>query len=76
VVINDVPIAELTEQELIEFLRIPEVSRAKDFGYVIENIKRMHDLPCIHLCRQPLYPVKNILEWIDRQCSRSSEKIR
>ena len=54
----------MTEEELIRFLRIPEVSKAKDYHYVIEHLRRMHDLPCIHLCRQPLFPLKAIQEWV------------
>ena len=55
----------LTEEELIKFLRIPEVSKANDYHNVIENLKRMHDLPCIHICRQPLYPIEAIRRWIE-----------
>ena len=55
----------LTEAELIRFLRIPEVSKARDYGYVIENLKRMHDLPCVHISRKPLYPLKAIQNWIE-----------
>ena len=54
----------MTENELIRFLRIPEISKAKDYHNVIENLKRMHDLPCIHICRQPLYPLESIQKWI------------
>ncbi len=54
----------MTESELIEFLRIPEVSRAKDHRNVIDNLKRFHDLPRIHICGQPLYPREAIQEWI------------
>lgn len=54
----------MTESELIEFLRIPEVSRAKDHRNVIDNLKRFHDLPRIHICGQPLYPLEAIQEWI------------
>lgn len=57
----------LTEEELIEFLRIPEVSKAKDYSNVIENLKRMHDLPCIHICRQPLYPTESVRKWIEQK---------
>ena len=60
----------MTEKELIAFLRIPDISRAKDYGYVIENLKRMHDLPCVHICRKPLYPLKSVLEWVDQQCEK------
>ena len=68
------PPALMTEPELIQFLRIPEVSKVKDYGYVVENLKRMHGLPCIHLCRKPLYPLKAIEKWIDEQCEK--EKLR
>ena len=57
----------MTEEELIRFLRIPEVSKAKDFHYVIENLRRMHDLPCIHICRQPLYPLEAIVKWVEEK---------
>jgi len=54
----------LTENELIQYLRIPEVSRAKDHHNAVENLKRMHNLPRIHICGQPLYPREVIQEWI------------
>lgn len=55
----------LTQDELIDFLRIPEVSKAEDYGNVIDNLKRMHNLPCIHICKQPLYPLSAIRKWIE-----------
>ncbi|MBC8469718.1 MAG: hypothetical protein ISS77_02580 [Phycisphaerae bacterium] len=54
----------LTEKELIHLLRIPEISKAKDHHNVIAHLKRVHDLPCIHICRQPLYPLEAISQWI------------
>jgi len=54
----------MTEEELVQFLRIPEVSKATSYRNVIENLKRMHDLPCIHICRQPLYPLEAIKKWV------------
>jgi len=60
----------MTERELIEFLRIPSVSKADDHSNVIANLKRMRDLPCIHICRQPLYPRAAILCWIDKQTQK------
>ena len=54
----------MTEKELIEYLRIPEVSKAKNHHNVISNLKRMHDLPRVHICGQPLYPREAIEEWI------------
>ena len=60
----------MTENELIDFLRIPEISNAKNLSHVIENLKRMHDLPCVHICRKPLYPLKRVLEWIEQQVEK------
>ena len=60
---NAVPVL-MTESELIDFLRIPEVSKAKDHHNVIANLKRFHDLPRVHICGQPLYPRDAIVEWI------------
>ncbi|MBN1362005.1 MAG: hypothetical protein JW993_15525 [Sedimentisphaerales bacterium] len=40
----------MTEEELIRFLRIPEISGAVNHHQVIENLKRKHGLPRIHLC--------------------------
>jgi len=54
----------LTEEELVVFLRIPEVSKSKDYHDVIENLKRMHDLPRVHICRKPLYPLEAIKQLI------------
>ncbi len=57
----------LTEEELIKFLRIPEVSKARDHHNVIENLKRMHDLPRIHICGKPLYPIEAVKNWIEEK---------
>ena len=54
----------MTEEEVIQFLRIPEISKASNYRYVIENLKRMHGLPCIHICRQPLYPLDSVRNWV------------
>lgn len=54
----------LTEDELIDVLRIPEIFKGKNPHNVIDNLKRMHGLPCIHICYQPLYPVEAIHQWI------------
>lgn len=54
----------MIEHELIAFLRIPEVSKAADHHNVVANLKRIHDLPRIHLCGKALYPTKEVLEWI------------
>ena len=55
----------LTEDELIRFLRIPEISKAQNYHNVIAHLKRYRNLPCIHICRQPLYPRQAVLGWIE-----------
>ena len=57
----------LTEEELVKFLRIPSVSKAADYHNVVENLKRMHGLPRIHICGKPLYPVLAIRKWIEEK---------
>ena len=59
----------MTQDELIKFLRIPEVSKAANHKNVIANLKRMHGLPCIHISRQPLYPREAIRKWIEEKMS-------
>jgi len=54
----------LTEEELVVFLRIPAVSKSKNYHNVIENLKRMHDLLRVHICGKPLYPLGAIRQWI------------
>ena len=56
----------MTEEELIEYLRIPEISNAKNPHNVVENLKRMHDLPRLPLCNKVLYPKKAVLEWVEQ----------
>ena len=60
----------LTEDELIEFLRIPQISKAKNYHNVIAHLKRYRNLPCVHLCHQPLYPVQAILRWIEEKTKK------
>ena len=57
----------MTESEVVQFLRIPEISNSKDYHNVIENLKRVRGLPRIHICRKALYPKKAVLEWVERQ---------
>ena len=57
----------MTESELIDFLRIPVISRATNHHNVIENLKRMHDLPCIHISKKCLYPLAAIQKWVGGQ---------
>lgn len=57
----------MTEEELIIYLRIPEISKSTSHHNVVENLKRMHQLPRIHICGKPLYPREAIREWIKRR---------
>ena len=69
------PIPELmTETELIAFLRIPEISKSKDYHNVIENLKRTHHLPRIHICRKPLYPLEAVRQWILDKAEMEQQK--
>jgi hypothetical protein len=60
----------MTEAELILYLRIPEVSKARNYSNVIENLKRFHGLPCIHISKQPLYPLEAIRQWVQEKITR------
>jgi hypothetical protein len=57
----------MTESEVIQFLRIPEISDSKDYHNVIEHLKRNRNLPRIHICRRALYPRKAIMEWVEKE---------
>ena len=57
----------MTESEVIQFLRIPEISNSKDYHNVIEHLKRVRGLPRIHICRKALYPKKAVLQWLEKQ---------
>lgn len=63
----------MTEEELIVFLRIPEISKAKDYHDVIDNLKRIHGLPCIHISKQPLYPLSAIRRWIEEKLEKEQK---
>ena len=54
----------MTEKELVEFLRIPEISKATDYSNVVNNLIRFRDLPRIHICKKLLFPKQAILEWV------------
>ena len=60
----------MTEDELVQFLRIPDISGSKDHHNVIEHLKRFRDLPRIHICNKALYPKTAILEWIKKETNR------
>ena len=55
----------MTEEELIQFLRIPEISNAKNYRNVVENLKRTHGLPRIHLCGKAVYLTEAVKAWLE-----------
>jgi hypothetical protein len=62
----------LTEDELIRFLRIPQISSAKDYHNVIEHLKRYRGLPRISICNRILFPKEAILKWIERETTNEN----
>ena len=56
----------MTESEVVQILRIPKISKARNYGNVIENLERMHG-QCIHIYRQPLYPTQAVRKWIEEK---------
>ena len=61
----------MTQNELVQFLRIPEISAAKNQHNVIEHLKRYRKLPRIRLCNKTLYPLDAILKWIENETINS-----
>ena len=57
----------MTEQELIEYLRISEISESNNFHRVVQYLKSARQLPRIKVCRVTLYPLKAIREWLNKQ---------
>jgi len=57
----------MTEGELIRFLRIPEISTATNHQHVIENLKRKHGLPRIHLCGKTVYLTDSVKQWLQQR---------
>lgn len=57
----------LTEEELIRFLRIREVSTATDYHNVVQNLIRFRDLPRIHISKKLLFPKRAILKWLEHE---------
>jgi hypothetical protein len=55
----------MTEEELIRFLRIPEISNARNHRNVVENLKRTRGLPRIHLCGKAVYVTDAVKAWLE-----------
>jgi hypothetical protein len=60
----------MTETELMHFLRIPDVSHTSNPYHVVENLRRFHRLPCIHISRQPLYPLAAVRKWVEDKLAK------
>ena len=60
----------MTETELMRFLRIPDLSHGANPHNVVENLKRFHQLPCIHISRQPLYPLAAVRRWVEDKLTK------
>ncbi len=66
-----VPAQELmTLDEVIDFLRIPEISKSKDHHNVVRNLIRFRDLPRIQICKKLLFPKEAILDWVKNETIR------
>ena len=57
----------MTEDELIKFLRIPEITTSKNHHNVIENLKQTRDLPRVHICNRVLFPLEAVMDWIEKE---------
>ena len=57
----------MTEAELIRFLRIPEISGATNHRHVIDNLKRVHGLPRIHLCGKTVFLTDSVKQWLQQR---------
>jgi len=55
----------MTEEELIRFLRIPEISNARSHRNVFENLKRTRGLPRIRLCGKTVYLADAVKAWLE-----------
>jgi hypothetical protein len=62
----------MTEPELARLLRIPELNRPADCSVIIANLRRAQGLPCVHISRQPLYPLSSVLKWLDENAQKKN----
>jgi hypothetical protein len=62
----------LTEDELVCYLRIPQVSNSENHHNVIEHLKRYRGLPRIRICNKVLYPTEAIRKWIERETTNDN----
>jgi len=66
----------MTERELARFLRIPQVSNGADPRNVVANLKRFHELPCIHISKKPLYPLAAVRRWVEEKLAKETVYVK
>ncbi len=70
-----VPCPELmTQDELVRYLRLPDVSKAKNYSHSIKHLADVHGLPSIHISRQPLYPLSAVRKWIEEKLEKEQKR--
>jgi len=60
----------LTEPELIDLLRLTEITDSSPHN-VILNLIRNRDLPRIQISKTILFPLKAVLDWIDKETTKN-----
>ena len=59
----------MTEEELIDFLRIREITNSKNPSNVILNLRKNRGLPCVHICKKCLYVREAITDWLRNEAA-------
>jgi hypothetical protein len=62
----------MTEDELVQFLRIPHISNSENHHNVVEHLKRFRGLPRIRICNKVLYPREAVLKWVERETTNEN----
>lgn len=57
----------MTEKELVDYLRIPEISSAKNYKRVIAYLRFRRGLPKIRLCKTMLFPLEAVRKWVEKE---------
>ena len=64
----------MTQEEVIRYLRFPDVSSSKNYVDCIKYLVRIHGLPCMHISRKPLYPLEAVRRWIMQKTEKEMNK--
>ena len=62
----------MTEEELIDFLKIEQISSSRNPHNVIENLKRVHGLPRVPLCGKNVYLKEAVIVWLKSRISNGN----